>query len=94
MTPNRRQTLEVAVAIIREANGRDQLGDDPLQFRAKLIALGAQFIDGKRNTMKLAGITAALDFDNGEHLLLRWAANARQALAEAEPGDGREEEEE
>lgn len=93
MTPARRQTLEAAVAIIREANGRDQLGDDPLQFRAKLIALGAQFIDGKRNTMKLAGITATLDFDNGEHLMLRWARNASTALENAAPGEGSEEEE-
>lgn len=93
MTPSRRQTLEAAVAIIREANDRDQLGDDPLQFRAKLIALGAQFIDGKRNTMKLAGITTALDFDNGEHLMLRWAANASKALENADAGESSEEEE-
>jgi hypothetical protein len=44
--------------------------------------------------MKLSGITAALDFDNGEQLILRWAANARQALAEGTDASASIEEEE
>jgi hypothetical protein len=34
--------------------------------------------------MKLEGVSALCGFDNGEHLLLRWAANARTALAEGD----------
>jgi hypothetical protein len=94
MTPARRKTLTDAVDLIASASNKDQLGDDPQTFRTALIRLGARFVDGHTNTMRLAGVSASCAWDNGEHLLLRWAANARTALAEATDETGNTEEEE
>jgi len=94
MTPRRRKTLTAALDLIRDAVARDQLGDFTDTFRAKLIALGAQFIEGQTNTMRLAGVTASCTWHAGEHLIMRWAANARTALAEAADDNSNTEEEE
>ena len=82
MTPARRQKLEAALDLIRDVNDADAWGTLTAETRAALIKLGAAFIDGNTNTMRFAGVTASCTFHAGEHLLLRWAANARTALAE------------
>lgn len=92
MIPARRDLLTRAVDLIRAASNAEAF--DVAATRAALIRLGALFIDGKINTMKLSGVTAALDFDNGEQLILRWAANARAALAEGTDANAATEEEE
>lgn len=78
MTPARRQKLTEAVALIRAASNADSF--DAAAIRDALIGMGARFIDGNTNTMRLGGVTASCAWDNGEHLLTRWAANARTAL--------------
>lgn len=78
MTPARRQTLTEAIALIRAASNAESF--DAAAIRDALIGMGARFIDGNTNTMRLAGVTASCSWDNGEHLLTRWAANARTAL--------------
>lgn len=82
MTPARRQKLEAALELIRDVNDADAWGTLTAETRAALIKLGAAFINGNTNTMRLAGVTASCDFDAGEHLILRWAANARNAFKE------------
>lgn len=93
MTPARRAKLEAAIALIRDVNDADAWGTLTAETRAGLIGLGAVFFDGPANTMRHAGITASCTFDNGEHLLLRWAANARTALAEGTDTNATDEEE-
>lgn len=92
MTPARRQTLEAALAIIADVNDADAWATRTAETRAQLTALGAQFAEElgsaglPRHVMSLAGVTVKCTFDNGEHLLLRWAAGARTALAESDEG--------
>jgi hypothetical protein len=92
MTPARRQTLADAIDLIRAASNAEAF--DAEAVRTDLIGLGARFIDGNTNTMRLAGVTASCSWDKGEHLLTRWAANARTALQQADDQDGEGEEEE
>jgi hypothetical protein len=82
MTPARRQKLEDGLAIISDVNDADAWDMLTAETRAALIGIGAAFVNGNTNTMRLAGVTASCTFHPGEHLLLRWAANARAALAE------------
>lgn len=82
MTPATRKTLTDAVDLIRAATNADSF--DAPAVRAALERLGARItvsiIWGGTNTIRLAGITASCSWDAGEHLLTRWAANARKAL--------------
>ena len=84
MTPERRQKLDEALAIIADVNDADAWAMLTAETRTALIRLGAVFVDGNTNTLRLAGVTASCTFDKGEHLMLRWAANARTAIAEGE----------
>jgi len=94
MTPARRQKLEAGLAIIKVVNDADAWDWRTPETRAALIEAGASFIDGLTNTMRLGGVTASCTHDKGEHLMLRWAANARKELAEADPRTPATEEEE
>ncbi|MFO6447833.1 hypothetical protein ACLBKU_11865 [Erythrobacter sp. NE805] len=94
MTPARRAKLEAALAIIRNINDADDWAALTCEARDSLMGIGAQFVFGNTNTLRLAGVTASCTWDNGEQLVLRWAANARKALAEADPADTNSEEEE
>jgi hypothetical protein len=82
MTPARRQKLVAGLAIIRDVNDADAWAMLTAETRTALIGVGASFVDGNTNTIRLGGVTASCTYDKGEHLLLRWAANARKALAE------------
>lgn len=82
MTPARRQKLEAGLAIIRDVNDADAWDMLTAETRTALIKVGASFVDGNTNTMRLGGVTASCTHDKGEHLLLRWAANARTKLSE------------
>ena len=93
MTPARRKQLEDGIAIIRDVNDADAWDMLTAETRTALIGAGAAFVDGNTNTIRLGGVTAHCTHDKGEHLLLRWAANARRALAEAEDPETGEEEE-
>ncbi len=93
MTPDRRQKLEEALAIIRDVNDADAWAMLTDETRAALVKLGAVFGETPVQTpigeewpftLTLAGVSALCRFDGGEHLILRWAANARTALAEGE----------
>ncbi len=93
MTPAARQKLEAGMAIIRDVNDADAWAMLTAETRTALICVGAAFIDGNTNTMRLGGVTASCSWDKGEHLLMRWAANARVKLAEADDtADAQEEE--
>ena len=94
MTLARRQKLEAGLAIIADVNDADAWDMLTAETRNALIGIGAAFVDGNTNTMRLGGVTASCTFPKGEHLLLRWAANARKALAEAGPDNTGTEEEE
>jgi hypothetical protein len=94
MTPARRQKLEAGLAIIRAVNDADAWDTRTAETREALISAGASLTDGLTYTFRLGGVTASCTHDKGEHLLLRWAANARKALAEADPADEASEEEE
>lgn len=84
MTPARRQKLIAATDLIRRASNADSF--DAEAVKAQLRELGAKIDDQQTNTctVRLAGVTASSTFDKGEQLLIRWAANARAALAEGE----------
>jgi hypothetical protein len=82
MTPERRKTLTEAVDLIRAASNAESF--DAPAIREALAAWGATFPEGNTNTIRLFGITASCTWDAGEHLLTRWAANARKALEEGE----------
>ena len=93
MTPANRQTIEAALALIADVNDADAWDMLTAETRAGLVKLGAHFLEpalptppGNERvfTLTLAGVSAQCAFDNGEHLILRWAANARRALAEGE----------
>ena len=93
MNPARRQTLEEGLAIIRDVNDADAWALLTTETRTALIALGATFgetpiptddDEDLAHVMTLGGVSALCGFDNGEHLILRWAANARTALAEGD----------
>lgn len=87
MTPARRKTLEDAIKLIASVT---RSGDWAFagETRAALAALGAKFPEGNTNTMRLAGVTASCTWHAGEHLLTRWAANARAKLAEGTDDNG------
>ncbi len=91
MTPADRQTIEAALALIADINDADAWDTLTAETRGGLVKLGATFgengaapIAQPVHVMTLAGVSALCAFDNGEHLILRWAANARRALAEGE----------
>lgn len=92
MTPARRQKLEAGLAIIADVNDADAWDMLTAETHRELIKLGATIGETETPTddedlafvMTLEGVTALCAFDNGEHLLLRWAANARRALAESD----------
>lgn len=95
MTPARRKKLEDGIAIIRDVNDADAWDMLTAETRTALIGAGARIIDQHTNTysISLGGVTASCTHDKGEHLFLRWAANARRVLAEAEDPEAGEEEE-
>jgi hypothetical protein len=82
MTPARHKLLTDALAIIADVNEADAWDMLTAETRTALAALGATFPEGNTNTMRLAGVTASCAWDKGEHLITRWAANARAKLAE------------
>ncbi len=84
MTPARRQKLIAATDLIRAASNADSF--DAEAVKTALRELGAKIVDQHTNTysVRLAGVTASSTYDKGEQLLIRWAANARAALAEEE----------
>ena len=84
MTPARRAKLEAGIALIADVNEADVWDMLTAETRTALIGIGAAFVDGNTNTIRLGGVTASCTFDKGEHLLLRWSANARKALAESD----------
>lgn len=84
MTPARRQKLEAGLAIIHQVNNADAWDTRTAETREALAKLGASLTDGLTYTFRLGGVTASCTHDKGEHLLLRWAANARAKLAEEE----------
>jgi hypothetical protein len=96
MTPARRETLTKAIALIEATTRADAWDTQAEATRQALADLGAEFTVNRiwtertapRFRVKLAAVTAYCDFDNGEHLLLRWAANARTALAEGTDDNG------
>jgi hypothetical protein len=93
MTPARRETLTKAIALIEATTRADAWDTQAEATRQALADLGAEFgkSPGRRNStngMLLAGVGAHCKFDKGEHLLLRWAANARTALAEGTDDNG------
>jgi len=94
MTPARRKTLTDAVDLIASTARADGWATQTGETREALIRLGARFVDGNTNTMRLAGVTASCTWDAGEHLLTRWAANARAAMAEGDDTNRGAEEEE
>jgi hypothetical protein len=87
MSPTRRQKLTRAADLIRAASNADSF--DAEAVKNALRAMGAKIVDQHTNTysVRLAGVTASSTYDKGEHLLVRWAANARVALAE-DPANG------
>lgn len=92
MTPARRRKLEAALDLIRDVNDADAWGTLTAETRATLAGWGAEFMDaGKGGFIRFEGVSASCDFDRGEHLLLRWAANARTHLAESDPAAATEE---
>lgn len=83
MTPARRKTLTDAIDLIRAASNAETF--DASATRNALRVMGAKF--SGTYTIRLAGVTASCTWDVGEHLLTRWAANARKAIAESDPTD-------
>jgi hypothetical protein len=96
MTPARRETLTKAIALIEATTRADAWDTQAEATRQALADLGAEFTVRRiwfdradlRFSVKLAGVAGRCDFDKGEHLLLRWAANARTALAEGTDDNG------
>lgn len=93
MTPARRQKLIAAIDLIQSVTQADDWADRAVSTRNALIGMGARFTFGNTNTISLAGVQANCAWDAREHLLTRWAANARKALEEGdgEPDSGEEE---
>jgi hypothetical protein len=94
LTPARRKSLTEAVDLIADVTNHDAWAICTEATRDALIGMGASFVDGNTNTMRLGGITASCTFDKGEHLLLRWAANARAALTQGTDASPSSDEEE
>jgi hypothetical protein len=97
MTAARHKLLTDALAIIADVNEADAWDMLTAETRAELVKLGATFGETPIPTdddeelahvLTLGGVTALCGFDNGEHLMLRWAANARAALAEGADANG------
>lgn len=84
MTPARRKTLTDAIDLIIDTTRLDLWPIQTASVRHSLADLGATFPEGNTNTIRLAGVTASCTWDAGEHLLTRWAANARTALEQSE----------
>ncbi len=82
MTPARRAKLEAAIACIQQVTNDDAWDIRAESTRNALIGIGASFVFGNTNIVRLGGVTASCTYDKGEHLLVRWAANARKALEE------------
>jgi hypothetical protein len=84
MTPAARKKLIAATDLIRAASNADSF--DAEAVKNALRGMGAKIDDQQTNTysIRLAGVTASSTYDKGEQLLVRWAANARTALAEGE----------
>jgi hypothetical protein len=85
MTPARRKLLTDAIDLIRAASNAETF--DAVAIRDALIGMGARFFDVHHHAMHLGGVTARCAWYNGEHLLTRWAANARTTL-EQDDGNG------
>lgn len=84
MTPARRAKLQAGIDLIQSVT-RDDAWDTSAEATLNaLIGMGASLSDGLTYTFRLGGVTASCTHDKGEHLLVRWAANARKALAEGE----------
>ena len=86
MTPARRQKLQAGIDLIQQVT-RDDAWDTRAEATINALrGMGANIVDAHTNTysIRLAGVTASSTHDKGEHLLVRWAANARRALAEGE----------
>jgi hypothetical protein len=82
MTPERRQTLARAIALIRAASNAESF--DAAAVRGALEEMGARFVDdGSTYLLRLAGVSACCNWNGGEHLFTRWAARARAALEES-----------
>lgn len=94
MTPARRQKLEAACRLIQQVTRDDAWDTRAEATRNALVGMGASFTFGNTNLIRLAGVTASCTYDKGEHLLVRWAANARKTIAEADSTDPAPEEEE
>ena len=59
MTPAARQKLEAGLAIIADVNDADAWDTLTDEARERLIEVGAAFVDGNTNTMRLGGVTAS-----------------------------------
>lgn len=88
-----RQIIESALALIADINDADAWDVLTTETRNELVKLGATFgetliptddDEELAHVMTLGGVSALCGFYNGEHVILRWAANARAALAEGE----------
>lgn len=86
MTPARRNTLQAGIDLVQQVTRDDAWDTRAEATRNALRGMGAKIVDQQTNTysIRLAGVTASCTHDKGEHLLVRWAANARRALAEGE----------
>lgn len=94
MTPALRAKLETGIDLVQQVTRDDAWDTRAESTRNALIGIGASFVFGNTNLVRLGGVTASCTYDKGEHLLVRWAANARKAIAEADPTDTTAEEEE
>ena len=94
MTPDRRAKLEAGISLVQQVTRCDQWDTRAETTREALIRIGASFTFGNTNQIRLGGVTASCTFDKGEHLLTRWAAKARRAIAEDAPDQPETDEEE
>jgi len=94
MTPDRRAKLETGISLIQQVTRCDQWDTRAATTRDALIRIGAAFTFGNTNQIRLGDVTASCTFDHGEHLLTRWAANARRAIVEDAPDHPETDEEE
>lgn len=84
MTPGRRAKLQAGINLIQLVTREDAWDTHAEATLNALIGMGASLTDGLTYTFRLGGVTASCTYDKGEHLLVRWAANARKKLAEGE----------
>ncbi|MGL5446579.1 MAG: hypothetical protein ACRDBL_04640 [Rhabdaerophilum sp.] len=88
MTPTRRKTLLDAIDLIECTTRAGDWATDTEATLQALASLGGRFVEGSPDTFILAAVTAHCAWDKGEHLLTRWAANARATLAEGTDDNG------